>query len=111
MASSRLCCCCGLCRLNCLPYPLRRRWHIDLLDAKRRERVNNGVDHRGWCADRSCLTAAFDPERIVRAWSLFRADLEIRQVVGARHAVVHVGSRYKLAALLVVNAVLQQRLT
>ena len=38
------------------------------------------------------------------------ADLEGRQVVGARHGVVHVGAGQQLAALLVVDRILEQRL-
>ncbi len=39
-----------------------------------------------------------------------RVDLEVRQVGGARHRVVHVGRGEELAALLVVHAAFEQRL-
>ena len=53
------------------------------------ERIGDRVHQRGGRADRAGLAAALHAERVVRARRLARVDLERRQVVGARHAVVH----------------------
>src|SRR5450759_4106624 len=98
-------------RLHRLPHALRRRRHFDIPDAERRERVDDRVDHRRRRADRAGFAAALDPERVVRARRDFGADLERRQVVGARQRVVHQGAGQQLAALAIIDAAFKQRLT
>src|SRR5436305_4459925 len=63
----------GLCLLQCGPHRCRRGWHGDILRA---ERIGNRVDHRGGRCDRTRFAAAFDAERIGRAFGLGGIDLE-----------------------------------
>ena len=63
----------------------------------------------GGRADRAGLAAALDAERIARAQRRGVRQLERRQVVGARHGVVHERRRHELAAV-VVDRAFQQRL-
>ena len=71
----------------------------------------DGVDHRRRAADRAGLAAALDAQRIVGAGrALDGLHREVREVVGARHRVVHVAAGQQLAAVGVVDAVLAQRL-
>src|SRR5215831_7512608 len=93
--------------LACAPDPLRRRGHFEV---PRAERVGERVHHRGGSADGAGLAAALHAQRVVRARRLLGADLEGRDVVGARHSVVHVGPGHELARLAVVMAALGQRL-
>ena len=75
------------------------------------KRVDNGIDDRRRRADGAGLAATFDAERIVRARGHFGGDFERRQIVGARHRVIHVGAGDQLAGLAVVDAAFEQRLT
>src|SRR5262249_57783164 len=58
---------------------------------------------------RARFAAAVDAERIARTLGYGRVDLEHRQVVRARHAVVHQRAGHELAVL-VVDGGLAQRL-
>ena len=73
------------------------------------DRVGDGVDDGGGRSDRAGFAAALDAERVRRAGRHRRADVEGRQVVGARHAVVHVARRDELPVL-VVDGAFEQRL-
>ena len=88
------------------PHRLRGRRHGEILAA---DRVGDGVDDRRRRRDRAGLAAALDAERIATGIGRGRVDLERRQVVGARHAVVHERAGHELAVL-VVDRALQQRL-
>ncbi len=88
------------------PDRLRRRRHVDLLVP---QRVGDGVDHGRRRRNGPGLAAALDAQRVRRAWRHRHTDLEGRQVVGARHAVVHVARCQELPAL-VVDGAFQQRL-
>ena len=67
------------------------------------------VDDRRRRGDRARFAAALDAERIGRTERLDRLDLERRQVVGARHAIVHEARRQQLAVAVVMRA-FEQRL-
>src|SRR5690349_23277104 len=56
--------------LNRLPDALRRQRHVDMLDAQRRERIHNRVDHRLAGGDGAGLTDALDARQVVRAGGL-----------------------------------------
>src|SRR5207237_3271688 len=57
----------GLGRLDGFPHARRGGGHVELLHAERAQRVEHGVDHRGWRADRACFSAALRAELVVRA--------------------------------------------
>src|SRR2546428_3482076 len=97
-------------RLNCVPDSMRRRRHVHVVDACRGQSIVDRVHQRRGRADRSGFTATFGAERVVRARRDLRRHLEGRQMRGPRHRVVHVAAGQKLAAILVVNAALEQRL-
>ncbi len=60
--------------------------------------------------NRARFAAALDAERIRRTFGHGRTDLERRQVVGARHGVVHVRAGQQLS-LVVIDRVFEQRLS
>ena len=74
------------------------------------QRVEHGVDHRRRRADRAGLAAALGAQRVVGAGRADGVELEVRQVVGPRHGVVHEGAGRAAGRFLVVHAVLHQRL-
>src|SRR5713226_2620454 len=88
------------------PDRLRGRRHGDLLAA---DRVGDGVDDRGGRGDGAGFAAAFDAERVRRAFRQRHIDPERRHVVGARHAIVHERAGHELAVL-VVDRAFEQRL-
>ena len=92
--------------VNGVPDPVGRRRHFQLVVA---DRVGDGVDHGGGRADRAGLAAALDAERIARAQRRGVVQLERRQVVGARHGVVHERRGHELAVA-VVDRAFEQRL-
>jgi hypothetical protein len=47
-----------------LPYPRRRRRHVEMLHAERRQRVHHGVHDGGGRGDRAGLSAALDAEAV-----------------------------------------------
>ena len=53
--------------LDRAPEPFRGQRHLDMLDAERLQRIDDGVGDRRRRADRASLAATFDPERVVRA--------------------------------------------
>src|SRR5262245_23592637 len=99
------------CGVNGLPNAMWRRGHIEMADANLGQRIHDGVHHGGWRADSTRFAAALRAEWVVRAGSDGLRDLERRQIVSARHGVVHVTAREQLSALAVVDAVLEQRLS
>ena len=74
------------------------------------ERIGDRVDDGRRSRDGAGFAAALDPERVRRAGRHRHADLEGRQVDGARHAVVVEAGRDELAAL-VVDGTFEERLT
>ena len=92
------------------PHLLRRDRHFEVGDAEAGERVERGAHDRGGRADRAGFAAALGAERIVGTGLAFVAfGDEQRQIVGARHRVVHERSGHELAAA-VIGAALEQRL-
>src|SRR5580700_6045925 len=53
-------------RLDRPPDLLRLKWHIQVADAERAERVEHCVDHARCRTDRARLANALDPQRIER---------------------------------------------
>jgi len=45
---------------------MRRRRHVDVIDAKLAERIEDSADHCGRCAGSAGFAGAFDAERIGR---------------------------------------------
>src|SRR6202047_5419025 len=71
-----------------VPHPIGCRRHLELVVA---DRVRDGVDDGGGCADRAGFAATLDAKRIARTQRRGVRQFERRQVVGARHRVVHEG--------------------
>ena len=69
--------------LDRAPQAFGRQRHLDMADAERLQRVDDGVGDRRRRADRAGLAAAFDAERIGRARRRLEAEIEERQVIGA----------------------------
>jgi hypothetical protein len=88
------------------PNRLRGCRHDEILTANG---VSDGIDHGCWCGDRPRLSAALDAERIRRRLRFGKANLERRQVVGMRHAVIHQRPGHELTVF-VVHRTLQQGL-
>src|SRR5664279_2077705 len=85
----------SLSAVNGVPDAVGRRRHFKLVVA---DRIGDGVDDGGGCADRAGLAATLDAERIARAQRRGVVQLERRQIVGARHGVVHERRGQELAA-------------
>src|SRR5207249_4051013 len=75
-------------RLHCIPDSMRRRRHVHVVDASRRQRIVNGVHQRRGRADRPGFTATLGAEGVVRTRRDLRCYLERRQMGGARHRIV-----------------------
>ena len=84
---------------------VRRGRHGELFGA---DRIGDGVDDGGRRGDGAGLAAAFDAERIGRAFGHRGVDLQRRQIVGARHGVVHERAGDELAVLVVDRAFAQR---
>jgi hypothetical protein len=85
------------CLLRCLrhplrvdrrPHPARGRRHVDMVDAERLERIENGADHCGWRTSGASFASAFDAEWIGCRRHLGQLRYKLRKVLGARHGVV-----------------------
>ena len=92
--------------LQCLPHRLCGRRHRQILGA---DRVGDGVDHRRRRRDRARLAAALDAERVRRRFRRGHVDLERRQIVRPRHAVIHQRAGDELTVLVIDHA-FEQRL-
>src|SRR5262249_41916050 len=92
------------------PYARRRRRHIDVVDPDRAQRIHDRIHHRRWRPDRPRLAYAFDAQRVGAAGHVAEVSRYITHVVGARHAVVHIGAGEELSAGAVIDHVLHQRL-
>ena len=88
------------------PHRLGRRRHCYVF---RTDGSGDRVHHRGGRRDRAGFAAALDAERVGRAFGHRRLDGEGRQIVGARHRVVHQRSGDELAVAIIDRA-FQQRL-
>src|SRR5215475_1063218 len=82
--------------------------HREVGDAERGQRVDDRVDHRGRDADRATLSDALDAERVVGARRDVVADLEVRQVGRARHAVIHERAVGQLALGVVADLLVER---
>src|SRR4029077_3676111 len=65
-----------------------RRRHVDMLDAQRTERIENGADDGRRRACRTGFAGAFDAERIGRRWHLRDFRQQVGEIRSARHRVV-----------------------
>ena len=88
---------------------MRRQRHIEMAYPVGFERVDDGVDHRRRRADGRRFADALGPQRIERGLGNRFGDGEGREVVGARHGVIHQRAGQKLA-LVVEYDLFQQRL-
>src|SRR5262249_34454122 len=92
------------------PQLLAGKGHIEVGDAEGGERIEHRADHRRGRADGTRLPAALGAERIVGArLALVALGDEQRQIVRARHRIVHERAADELAAA-VVGARLERRL-
>src|SRR6185312_2288972 len=78
--------------------------------AEARERIDDGVDHRRRRADRTALAGALDADRVGLAGAAELVEMEARQIVGARHAVILEARREELSRLRIIGDVLDERL-
>ena len=92
------------------PHALGGGGHVDIDDAERRQRIHHRVHDRRRRADGAGLAAALGAQRIVRAERGVGLELERKEIVGTRHAIVHERARLELAALVVIDRVLVERL-
>src|SRR5436853_3248750 len=93
------------------PDLLRGERHLKMQHAALVERIENRVYNRRHGTDRAELAAALDTEEVGPAGHAFIESIaQRRQLVGARHAVVHEGSGKQLPAVLIVDRLLVQGL-
>src|SRR4051794_35300963 len=81
-----------------------------MLYAERAQRVADRVHDRWQRTDGPSLTGTLDAERIALRRYFVALDLEERELVGARHAVIHERAAQALSAIGIVDHVLEQRL-
>src|SRR5438270_6481468 len=94
-----------------LPYPQRRCRHVDRAHPGLGvERIDDRIDQRRRRTDGAGFARALDAERVRGARHVAGREAERRQIVGARHGVVHERAAEDLAAVLVIDGVLEHRL-
>src|SRR5262245_3700806 len=76
-----------------------------------RERVNDRVDDGSRRTDRAEFAAAFHPKRLVGARRAQCLDVHRRNVVGARHTIIHERSGQKLTGYFIIDARFTECLT
>src|SRR5258708_361948 len=89
--------------LDLLPDPIRAGRHVDVVDAKRAQRVADRVDDRDRAGDGARLADALDAELVGRRWSDGASELELREFVHGRDEVVGQRAGLHLTGLVVVN--------
>src|SRR5437764_6579516 len=83
------------------PDPLCGRRHVDVMDAERPERVQDGIDDRWRRRDAATLAGPLHAERIGTARLLVECDGECGQPAGAWHRIVHEARRHELAGAVI----------
>ena len=81
-----------------------------MLDPERGERVDDRIDQRRRRADRPGLARALEAERVGAARHDIVGELDRRQVVGARQAVIGQRAGHELARFGIENAMFEHRL-
>src|SRR5882762_366706 len=84
--------------------------HRQVADAEQLQRVDEGVADRRHRADRAGFARALDAERVSPGRHRAGFAMDVRQIVGARHRVIHEGTGDELAGGWVEMDVLQQDL-
>src|SRR5436309_14454058 len=84
--------------------------HRDVGDAERGEGVEDRVHYRRRAGDGAAFADTFGAQWVCRAGDGAEIDADRRQHVGARDAVIQEGAGQQLAAVAVVDDVLDQRL-
>src|SRR5437868_14202648 len=97
--------------LNRLPHAMRRCRHVEMRDPDARQCVHHRIHQRGRSANCSRFATPFCAQGIVRARRHFRPHFERWDVVGARQPVIHQAAGQQLSAFVVVDAMLEHRLT
>src|SRR5262249_9043068 len=92
------------------PHALGGGGHVDIGDAERRQSIHHSVHDRGRRADGAGLAAAFGTQRVVRAERGVGLELERKEIVGTRHAIVHERACLELPALVVIKRIIVERL-
>ena len=72
-----------------MPSTLRVISRPSTVPAERMKLLNAGLAITLSTVDGSGFAAAFDAERVGRAGGAERVEMDVRHVIGARHAVVH----------------------
>jgi len=85
------------------PHALGGGGHVDIGDAERRQSIHHSVHDRGRRADGAGLAAAFGTQRVVRAERGVGLELERKEIVGTRRAIVHERACLELPALVVIK--------
>ena len=75
--------------VNDPPYVAGRSRHVDVGYAQMSERIDDRVYDGSRCPDRAKLAAAFHTEGIVCARRAQRFGMHHRDIVSARHAIIH----------------------
>jgi len=81
-----------------------------MFDPHRVQGIDHCIHHCWQRANRSRFARSFGAERVGRRRHSVKREFECRQVVGARHTVVHKRSREKLARFLIEGDILHYRL-
>src|SRR5579872_4955988 len=98
------------CLLDRLPHAGRRRRHVEVCNAERRERIEHRADRGARCGNGPGLAGALDAKRIGAGRRIIQPRLDIRQIFRPRQAVVHQRSAEELARAALIDAMLEQRL-
>src|SRR5262249_6609331 len=95
--------------LDRAPHGLGRVGHVEMADAERAQRVDDGVRDRRGAGDRAGLTHPLYADRVDRRRRDRLVELDLREVRRPWQRVVEHGARQELA-LVVVDRALPQRL-
>src|SRR6516165_5352087 len=90
--------------VNDPPYVAGRSRHVDVGYAQMSERIDDRVDDGSRCPDRAKLAAAFHTKRIMCARRAERFGMHHRDIVSARHTIIHEGPRQQLAGYVIIDA-------
>ena len=92
------------------PHTLGCDGHLQMGDAEIGQRVDDGIDDDAERRGNAAFAAAAKPQRVGRGRDFADRGRKAWQVGGSRHCIIHERPREELAALGVVEALLEQRL-
>ena len=92
------------------PHALGRDGHLKMGNAEIGQRVDDRIDDDAERRGNAAFAAAAKPQRVCRRRDFADRRCKERQVGGSRHRIIHERPREELAALGIVDALLEQRL-